>query len=91
MKNYIEPNPIKIKPIENFCLYIKFEDGKEKVYDMKELINKIPSYDKLKKQEYFNLAKIQGETIEWPNGEDICPENLYYDSEDYSEEKHGKI
>lgn len=91
MKNYIEPNPIEVKPIENFWLYIKFEDGKEKVYDMKELIKKIPSYNKLKNYEYFKLVKIQGETVEWPNGEDVCPENLYYGSEDYSEEKHGKI
>lgn len=90
MNNYIEPNPVEVKPIKDFCLYIKFEDGKEKVYDMKELMGEISSYEKLKNYEYFKLVKIQGETVEWPNGEDVCPENLYYDSEEYSEEKHGK-
>ena len=33
-----------------------------------------------KNKEYFKKVKPRGETIEWENGEDICPENLYYDS-----------
>lgn len=80
MKNYIEPNPIIVKPLENFCLYLKFADGKEKIYNMSTLIQKNPAYIKLKDYKYFKQVKISGETVEWPNGEDICPENLYYDS-----------
>ena len=80
MGNYIEPNPIIVKPLENFCLYLKFDDGKEKIYNMSKLIQKNPAYIKLKDNEYFKLVKLAGETVEWPNGEDVCPENLYYDS-----------
>ena len=40
-------------------------------------------YAKLKDYEYFKNVKISktGITIEWQNGEDIAPENLYYNSE----------
>lgn len=51
---------------------------------MNKLIQKKPAYKKLQNHEYFKLVKIAGETVEWPNGEDVCPENLYYDSTEYS-------
>lgn len=56
--------------------------SKEKINDMKPLINKIKFYEKLKDTEYFKLVKPLHDSVEWPNGEDVCPENLYYDSVD---------
>ena len=83
MSNYIEPRPIKVKALEDFCLYLKFKNGKEKVYDMKPLIVSMKFYEKLRNKEYFKLVKPFYDTVVWPNGEDVCPENLYYDSVDY--------
>ncbi len=80
--NLMEPNPIFVRAIENYCIYIKFEDGKEKIFDMSNLINNNPAYAKLKDKEYFKKVKVAGETVEWPNGEDVCPENLYHDSKE---------
>ncbi len=80
--NLMEPNPISVKALENYCIYLKFEDGKEKIYDMSNLINNNPVYSRLKDVEYFKKVKVAGETVEWPNGEDICPENLYHDSKE---------
>ncbi|MBR2705373.1 MAG: DUF2442 domain-containing protein [Clostridia bacterium] len=78
----MEPNPICVKAIENYCIYLEFEDGKKKIYDMSYLIKNNPVYNKLKDEEYFKKVKVAGETVEWPNGEDVCPENLYYDSKE---------
>lgn len=81
---YITPKIKKVKALEKYLIYILFEDGKEKVYDMSNLIDNNNFYSKLKVQEYFLLVEPQGVTVVWPNGEDVCPENLYYDSIDYS-------
>lgn len=77
---YIVPKPIEVKALQNYDLYIKFEDGKEKIYNVKHLVEKIPFYRKLKDKEYFKNVKVDGNTIMWEQGEDIAPENLYYDS-----------
>ena len=69
---YIVPEPIEVKAIEKYKLYIKFKNGEEKILDMGQDI-KDKFYAKLKDYE-------TGITIEWKNGEDIAPENLYYNS-----------
>lgn len=78
---YIVPDPIEVKAIEKYKLYIKFKNGEEKILDMEEEL-KEKFYNKLKNYEYFKNVKISrtGITIEWEDGEDIAPENLYYDS-----------
>ena len=78
---YIVPNPIEVKEKKKYKIYIKFKNGEEKILDMKEMLDK-KYYQKLKDYEYFKNVKITktGITIEWEDGEDIAPENLYYDS-----------
>ncbi len=76
---YIVPNPIEIKVLENYKIWIKFKNGEEKIFDMKKYVDQ-KFYQKLKDKKYFEKVKIAGNTIEWENGEDIAPENLYYDS-----------
>ena len=46
---------------------------------MKKYINQ-KFYNKLKDKKYFEKVKVVENTIQWENGEDIAPENLYYDS-----------
>ena len=78
---YIVPEPIEVKAIEKYKLYIKFENGEEKILDMGQDINE-KFYANLKDYEYFKNVKISetGITIQWKNGEDIAPVNLYYNS-----------
>lgn len=78
---YIVPDPIEVKAIEKYKLYIKFGNGEEKILDMEEELNE-KFYYKLKDYEYFKKVKISqtGITIEWEDGEDIAPENLYNNS-----------
>ena len=82
---YITPDIIEVKALKDYYIYLKFKTGEEKVYDMKKCIEEIEYYNRLKEREYFEKVKPRGETVEWENGEDVCPENLYYDSVDYTE------
>lgn len=84
----IEPRPIEVKPLEDYKLYLKFKNNEEKIYDVKRIL-KNKMFEKLKNVEYFKNVKISGCTIEWKDGEDIAPENLYNDAisiKDYREE-----
>ncbi len=74
------PDIIEVKALEQYHIYLKFSNGEEKIYDMSETIEKIKYFNKLKKVEYFKKVKPRGDTVEWENGEDVAPENLYYDS-----------
>ncbi|MCI8833155.1 MAG: DUF2442 domain-containing protein [Clostridia bacterium] len=75
----MEPNPIQVKALENYLLYIKFENGEQKIFDMKENL-KFNFYEKLKDKNNFKNVRISGINIEWKTGEDIAPETLYYES-----------
>ena len=81
----ITPDIIKVKVLREYFIYLKFKTGEEKVYDMKKYIQEKKYYEKLKNRKYFEKVKPRGETIEWEEGEDVCPENLYYDSISYQE------
>jgi len=84
---YITPDIIEVKALKKYLLYIKFEDGKEKIYDMNELIKNNKLYMELADINKFKKIKPLGETVIWENGMDVCPENLYFDSIDIIEYK----
>ena len=77
---YITPDIIEVQALENYELFLKFKNGEEKIYDMKEWIKNNKIYSKLHDKEYFKMVKPRKETIEWPDGEDVAPEYLYHDS-----------
>ena len=80
MNNYITPDVIKVKALDDYLLEVTFETKEIKIFDMKNLINNMEFYKRLKNKEYFKKVKPYNETVIWENGEDICPEDLYYNS-----------
>lgn len=80
MEKYITPDILKVKTLDNYMLEILFTTNEKKIYNMKELIERNLIYKNLKDVEYFKKVKPRGETVEWENGEDVCPEELYYNS-----------
>ena len=80
MDTYITPEVIKVKALDDYLLEVTFETKEIKIFDMKNLINNIEFYKRLKNKDYFKKVKPYNETVIWENGEDICPEDLYYNS-----------
>jgi hypothetical protein len=69
-------NVIEVKPLDNFCLWIKFEDDFTSAVDIKPFINKGIS-SKLADEKYFKNVKIdEFGGISWENGFDFCPNFL---------------
>lgn len=84
MENRIEEIPIDVKALEDFLLYIKFQNGEEKIYDMKEML-KFDYYKNIRSKENFKTVTVSGITLKWDTGEDIAPEKIYFNSIPISE------
>lgn len=75
----MRPKAIDVKVLENYELLVKFDNGEEKIFDVKPYFgHKV--FDELKEKEAFNSVKVSGLSIEWENGADICPDELYNNS-----------
>ena len=63
---------------DNYRLKLTFEDGKQKIVDLKDMLYG-EMFEPLKDINYFRQVKADIElgTICWPNGADISPETLY--------------
>ncbi len=71
---------IQLHTLEKYHLYLVFDDGVEKTIDGMQFIGNDPLTKPLSDPEYFRQVKIyeNGRGIYWPNGYDICPDNLRY-------------
>lgn len=74
----LSPRPTKVVVLEEYKLQITFEDGKTGICDMKLLLDK-PPFNSLIDINMFNTVRISDDkaTLEWSNGTDICPDQLY--------------
>lgn len=72
----IPPRIQSIKTLNNFCIEITYITGEKRLYDMKKNLE-YNFYKNLNNLDYFKLAKCVNTTIEWPQGEDIDPNELY--------------
>lgn len=72
----ISPTAVAVYPLENHEILVEFETGVKKKYDVKPHI-KGSWYGELSNVEYFKTVKCNGHTVEWENGQDICPDDLY--------------
>jgi len=67
---------IDAKYIQGYKIELRFNDGKIKIIDFKDLLwGEV--FEPLKEVEYFKNFKLNPFTIEWENGADFAPEYLY--------------
>lgn len=72
----MRPKAINVIPQENYTLLIEFDNGEKKIFDVKPYF-KHKAFEELKNVEKFKTVKIDGLSIKWTNGADICPDELY--------------
>lgn len=75
----MNPRVINVIPKDNFQLFLEFNNGEKKLYDMNKHLD-FGVFQELKNINYFKKAKVQFGTVSWPNNQDICPDTLYLDS-----------
>lgn len=71
----------KINYIDGYKISLTFNDNKTKIVDIEPYLDK-GIFLPLRDPAYFNLVKLSGNTIVWPNEADFCPDVLYEIGED---------
>jgi len=71
--------PINVIPLPDYRLLITFSNDEKRIFDVKPYLDLKP-FIELKNPALFNTVKPAGLSIEWIHGQDICPDELYYDS-----------
>ena len=67
---------VDVRAFEDYKLLLKFENGEEKIFDMKPYLD-MGKFKELKDKKLFKTVKVSFDTIEWDNGLDFDPEVLY--------------
>lgn len=76
---FLRPKAIDVKALNDYILEVTFDNGEKKKFDVKPYL-KFKPFDELKDEKEFEKVKIAGLSIEWDNGADICPDELYNNS-----------
>ena len=76
----LRPTAVGVKAEENYILRIVFDNGETKLFDVKPYIRG-EWYGKLADKAYFQSVRTDGFTVVWPEGQDLCPDELYNNSE----------
>lgn len=75
----LRPTATKVTALDNCKLLINFTSGEKKIFDTTPYIQG-SWYSQLADKNYFQSAFANGYTVEWPHGQDLCPDEIYYNS-----------
>ena len=74
----LQPKLVSVKAQPQHFLLLKYETGEKKKFDVSPYI-KGSWFSQLSDKAYFNKVQVvsSGNGVEWPNGQDIAPHELY--------------
>ena len=76
----LRPTAKEVYPLKDYTLRIVLDNGEVRVFNVKPYI-KGEWYGRLADEAFFRAAKPDGFTVVWPDGQDLCPDELYEMSE----------
>lgn len=69
-------NVISVLPNSDHTILVTFSNGEVREFDVSPYMEG-PWYGELKNADYFYRVQPAGRTVEWPDGQDIAPHELY--------------
>ena len=75
----IRPRAVAVTPQPEYCLLVTFDNNEKRIFDVKPYFDFKP-FSELRSDTLFNTVKTAGLSVEWIHGQDICPDDLYYNS-----------
>ena len=73
----LQPRVISVLPLPDYRLLVEYATGERKIFDTKPYISG-GWYGELADVDTFNTVRPCGTTVKWKDGQDIAPEELYY-------------
>lgn len=75
----LRPTVVSVQVEQDYMLRLTFDNGEVKRFDVKPYIQGA-WYSALNNEEYFRTVRPNGYSVEWADGQDLCPDELYYNS-----------
>ena len=75
----MRPQLKTVEPLKDYKLVLRYSNGECRIYDVSGLFNNSLN-NALKSRTVFETVRIVGCGIEWSNGVDVCPDELYNNS-----------
>ena len=75
----MNPRVVAVRPAPDYQITLTFNNGEEKSFDMKPSLD-IGIFRELKDLSLFNSVRPVLGSVQWRNGQDLCPDTLYRDS-----------
>ncbi|MDR1918249.1 MAG: DUF2442 domain-containing protein [Tannerellaceae bacterium] len=69
-----------VEPQKDYILLLTFENGEQRLFDMKPYLDFGPVFRALKDSAMFETVRVCFRSIAWDNNADIDPEILYPNS-----------
>ena len=73
----LRPTAVSVLALDDARILVEFDTGEKKIMDVKPYI-KGEWYGMLADPSYFRTVRTNGYTVEWKDGQDLCPDELYY-------------
>lgn len=69
----------KVEPLPGFRLRVRFNDGKEGMVDMNQLIHggNAGIFAALREPAVFAQVRVEMGAVTWPSGQDLAPDAMY--------------
>jgi len=75
----IRPKAVQVTPQPDYHLLITSSNNEKRMFNVKPYLDFKP-FAELKNSVIFDTVKPAGLSVEWIHGQDICPDELYYNS-----------
>lgn len=66
---------LEAKPMENYTIAVKLDNGKTGVFDTSEFLDK-GIFTELRDINYFHQMRVNGRSISWPHSQDFCADTI---------------
>jgi hypothetical protein len=75
----MNPRVVSVHPNPDHTIMLEFTNGEIRLFDVKPYLDK-GIFRELRELNHFNLVKPFLGSIQWPGGQDFCPDTLYQGS-----------